>query len=393
MLWSLAAVQFTHIVDFMIMMPLGPQLTELFQLNMAEFGLLVSAYSLAAGASGLLTSLFIDRFERRKALLTLYGCFALATLACGLAPTYGTLMAARVLAGIFGGVLGALVQTIVGDAIPYQRRGQAMGTVMSAFSLSTVAGVPASLWMASQWGWHMPFIVIAAVSVVVLLASWKLVPHLDGHVQTGPNARSGWQTLQAVVNEPRHWHAFALSGIMMVGSFSIIPYITLFTTINLGISADKIPLIYLIGGVATFFTARLWGRMADDLGKVKVYRLLVVLSILPMMGLTHLQSSNLPLLILITTAFFVLVSGRMVPGMALLTATPPPALRGGFMSVNNAIMSMSMGLASWLGGVLTSRAPNGMVVGYEHCGWLALGSSLVLLWWVGKLPQPQAQSA
>jgi predicted MFS family arabinose efflux permease len=158
MLWCLAAVQFTHIVDFMVMMPLGPQLTALFHLSDAQFGLLVSAYSLAAGASGLTASLFVDRFERRQALTFLYAGFALATLACGLAPTYGALMMARVLAGIFGGVLGSLVQTIVGDAIPYQRRGAAMGTVMSAFSLSTVAGVPASLFLASHWGWHVPFI-------------------------------------------------------------------------------------------------------------------------------------------------------------------------------------------------------------------------------------------
>jgi predicted MFS family arabinose efflux permease len=146
-----------------------------------------------------------------------------------------------------------------------------------------------------------------------------------------------------------------------------------------------VPLIYLFGGVATLFTSRLWGRLADSWGKVKTYRLLVLLSVVPMMALTHLSSGELPLLITVTTAFFVLVSGRMVPGMALLTATPPNHLRGGFMSVNNAIMSGSMGLAAWLGGVLISRSPTGQVLNYEHCGWLALATSGLLLWWVGKL--------
>jgi predicted MFS family arabinose efflux permease len=391
MLWCLAAVQFTHIVDFMVMMPLGPQLTALFHLSDAQFGLLVSAYSLAAGASGLTASLFVDRFERRKALTYLYAGFALATLACGLAPTYIGLMVARVLAGIFGGVLGSLVQTIVGDAIPYQRRGAAMGTVMSAFSISTVAGVPASLWLASHWGWHVPFIAIAVASLGILLGAMSFVPRLDGHVAQTGHGKSAWHALRDVITVPKHWLAFGLSGVMMIGSFSIIPYITIFTTTNLGLTADQVPLIYLFGGVATFFTSRLWGRLADTWGKVKTYRLLVLLSVVPMMALTHLTpeltQGNLPLLVAITTAFFVLVSGRMVPGMALLTATPPNHLRGGFMSVNNAIMSASMGAAAWLGGALISRSPTGQVLNYGHCGWLALASSAILLWWVGKLAE------
>ena len=387
MLWCLAAIQFTHIVDFMVMMPLGPQLTHIFQLTDAQFGLLVSAYSLAAGASGLTASLFVDRFERRRALTVLYTCFALATLACSLAPTYGALMVARILAGIFGGVLGSLVQTIVGDSIPYQRRGAAMGTVMAAFSLSTVAGVPGSLWLASHWGWHMPFIAIALASLLILVLAMAQVPRLDGHVAQKGHGKSAWQALHAVISVPRHWLAFGMSGVMMIGSFSIIPYITIFTTTNLGITAEQVPLIYLFGGVATFFTSRLWGRLSDSWGKVKTFRLLITLSVIPMMALTHLQSGSLPLLIAITTAFFVLVSGRMVPGMALLTATPSNELRGGFMSVNNAIMSGAMGAAAWLGGALISRSPTGQVLNYEYCGWLALGSSAVLLWWVGKLAE------
>ncbi len=385
MLWCLAAIQFTHIVDFMIMMPLGPQLTHLFQLSDAQFGLLVSVYSLAAGVSGLTASLFIDRVERKRSLAVLYAGFVLATLACGLAPTYATLMVARVLAGVFGGVLGSLVQTIVADTIPYQRRGQAMGVVMAAFSISTVAGVPLSLWLATHWGWHMPFIAIALASSVILVGAWKVVPVLDGHLKSPSQSQSAWQSLHAVISVPMHWRAFGLSGVMMLGSFSIIPYITIYTTTNLGITADQVPWIYLLGGVATLFTSRLWGRLADTMGKVKVYRMLVVLAVLPMMALTHLQTGHLALLLVVTTAFFVLVSGRMVPGMALLSATPAPHLRGSFMSVNNAVMSGGMGLASWIGGVLISRGADGHVIGYERCGWLALVTSALLIGWVGRL--------
>jgi len=384
LLWSLAAVQFTHIVDFMVMMPLGPQLTHLFSLSDAQFGLLVSAYSLAAGVSGLLASLVIDRFERKRALLALYAGFAVSTLACGLAPTYGALMAARIAAGVFGGVLGALVQTIVGDSIAFDRRGRAMGVVMASFSLATVAGVPASLWLASQGGWHWPFIAIAAACIPVWLIALQVVPSLRGHL-AGAAGGSSFNQLAGVLAEPNHWRAFGLSILMVMGSFSIIPYITIYTTTNLGLTQAQVPLIYLVGGVATFFTARIWGQLADRYGKVLVFRLISVVAVLPMLALTHLTAVSVPWLIVVTTAFFVFVSGRMVPGMALLTAAPPPAMRGAFMSVNGALQSGAMGLAAWLGGALISRTPDGLVQGYGRTGWLALCTTVLMVWWVGQL--------
>lgn len=384
LLWSLAAVNFTHIVDFMVMMPLGPQLTHLFALTDAQFGLLVSAYSLSAGLSGLLVSMVIDRFERKRALLLVYGGFIIATLACGLAPSYGALMAARVAAGCFGGVLGALVQTIVGDAVPFERRGQAMGLVMSAFSLSTVAGVPLSLLLAARWGWHVPFFAIAAASLLIWVGAWRSVPLLRGHM-AGVSAQPPITQLRRVLSEPNHWRAFTLSMLMLTGSFSIIPYITIYTTANVGLSTEQVPYVYLAGGLATLFTARLWGRLTDRWGKVPMFRVISLAAVLPMMALTHLPAVPLPILLVVTTAFFVFVSGRMVPGMALLTAAPEPAMRGSFMSVNGALQSAAMGLSAWLGGLMISRSPDGLVEGYGQAGWLALASTLLMVWWVGRL--------
>jgi predicted MFS family arabinose efflux permease len=384
LLWSLAAINFTHIVDFMVMMPLGPQLTKLFHLSDAQFGLLVSAYSLAAGLSGLLISMVIDRFERKRALLWVYGGFALATLACGLAPSYGALMAARVCAGVFGGVLGALVQTIVGDAVPFERRGQAMGQVMSAFSLATVAGVPLSLWMAGTWGWHMPFFAIAAVSGLVMLLAWRSVPPLRGHL-TGVSAQPPLAQLRRVLAEPNHWRAFVLSMLMLSGSFCIIPYITIYTTTNVGLRQEQVPYVYLAGGLATLFTARLWGKLTDRWGKVPMFRLISLAAVVPMLALTHLPVVPLPVLLVVTTAFFVFVSGRMVPGMALLTAAPEPSMRGSFMSVNGALQSAAMGVSAWVGGLMISRSPDGLVQGYGRAGWLAMLSTLMIVWLVGRL--------
>lgn len=384
LLLALAGVQFTHIVDFMVMMPLGPQLTRLFAISDAQFGLLVSAYTLSAGASGLLAVTYIDRFERKRLLLGLYAGFALATLACGLAPSYALLMAARIAAGAFGGVLGALVQTMVADAVPFERRGRAMGVVMSSFALSTVAGVPASLWLAQQFDWHAPFVAIAALSAGIWAMSLRVLPRLDGHLQAQRGV-SALSALGRVLAEPNHWTAFALSAMVMGASFVIIPYITLYGTANVGIAEADVPTIYLVGGVATFFTARLWGVLADRFGKRQVFQALALVAVVPMMTLTHLGPVPLWVMVIVTTGFFVFVSGRNVPGMALISAAARPELRGSFLSLNGSVQSAAMGVAALVGGLLISRDAHGHVAGYGNAGWVALGCSVAALWLASRL--------
>ena len=195
LLLTLAAIQFTHILDFMIMMPLGPHLTRSFNLSVSQFGLLVSAYTLAAGASGLLAALFIDRFERKSLFLVLYGLFGLSTLACGLAQSYEALLVARTLAGIFGGIQSGLVHTMVADLVPFERRGKAMGILMTAFSASTVMGVPLGLLIADQWNWHVPFVVIAGASAVLVVLGQRLLPVMNTHLKQAGERPSVWAGL------------------------------------------------------------------------------------------------------------------------------------------------------------------------------------------------------
>jgi predicted MFS family arabinose efflux permease len=241
-----------------------------------------------------------------------------------------------------------------------------------------------SLWLASRWGWHVPFFAIALVSVVIWLAAWRSVPVLRTHM-TGVSAQPPLTQLKRVLSDANHWRAFALSMLMLSGSFSIIPYITIYTTANVGLSADQVPFVYFAGGIATLFTARLWGRLTDRWGKVRMFRFISLMAVLPMLALTHLPVVPLPVLLIVTTAFFVFVSGRMVPGMALLTAAPEPAMRGSFMSVNGALQSVAMGLSAWIGGLMISRSPDGLVQGYGRAGWFALVTTLLMVWWVGRL--------
>ncbi len=383
LLLTLAGIQFTHIVDFMVMMPLGPQFTQLFRISDAQFGLLVSAYTFSAGASGLLASLYVDRFGRKKLLLSLYVLFGLATLACGIAPTYESLMAARIAAGAFGGVLSALSQTIVADTIPFERRGRAMAIVMSSFSAATVLGVPLSLFLAAHLGWHAPFIMLAVLCAVLAVISWMTMPALTDHLQRRP--ASGWSNIGQVLKDPNHQKAFAFSALLMFAGFTIIPYITIYITTNGGLTPQQVPYVYLCGGAATLVTARWIGRLTDKVGKATMFRRTALLTIVPLFLMTLSAPWGIWVILAVSTSFFICMSGRMIPGMAIITSAANPALRGTFMALNSSVQSAAMGLAAFIGGLIISRDAQGLVQHYWGNALVGVAASLLSLWLVGKL--------
>jgi predicted MFS family arabinose efflux permease len=384
LLLTLAGIQFTHILDFMIMMPLGPQLRQVFGISDAQFGLLVSAYTFSAGASGLLAAFYVDRFGRKKLLLILYALFALSTLACGLAPTYESLMGARIAAGVFGGVLSALSQTIVGDVIPPERRGQAMGIVMSSFSISTVAGVPLGLFLAAHFNWHVPFLAIAAASGLLMLFAWQTLPLMRDHLKAARKVSPLVNFVDTLQNRD-HQKALLFTFLMMFVGFVVIPYITLYTTSNGQLTMQQVPYIYLVGGIATLATARLIGRATDARGKLPVFRFLTLLTIIPVIGMTVSAPLGFYGILASSTLFFVLMSGRMIPGMAIVTSACNPAQRGTFMALNSAMQSLGMSTAAFLGGLIIGRDAQGLVLHYWGNGLVGLAASLVSFWLVGKL--------
>jgi len=272
-LFALAGIQFTHILDFMIMMPLGPQFISAFQINTHQFGLLISSYTFAAAIAGVFATYYIDRFERRKLLLTLYIAFTLATLACGLATSYETLFLARALAGVFGGILGSLVQTIVADTIPFERRGKAIGTVMAAFSVSTVAGVPLSLFLANHisfLGWRAPFIFIALLASAIFWLGYQFIPSIAGHLAHKADGNRFRQIYRLVIQRD-HLIAFGFMALIMLTGFSVIPYIALYFTMNVGVPDAYISLVYLFGGIASLLSSRYIGSLADRYGKERTF--------------------------------------------------------------------------------------------------------------------------
>ncbi len=384
LLLTLAGIQFTHILEFMIMMPLGPQFTALFGISNAQFGLLVSAYTLSAGFSGLMAATYIDRFGRKQLLLSMYSLFGLATLACAFAPDYVWLMVARVAAGLFGGVLSALSQTIVADVIPFERRGRAMSVVMTSFSVSTVAGVPLGLFLAAHFNWHAPFVGIAALVGLLALGAWQTLPRLDAHLHH-PERVSVWRGIGQVLAEPNHLKAFAVSGLMMFAAFSVIPYITIYLQSNAGMQAAEVPWIYLCGGLATLLSARYFGRLTDRVGKVRMFQRLALAVTVPLMATTLSQGLPLWGLLAISTLFFTVMSGRMIPGMAMISSAVEPRLRGTFMTLNSAVQSASMGLAALVAGLIIGRDAQGGLTLYWVAGLLGVVASLLSVWLAGHL--------
>ena len=376
LLLTLAGIQFTHVVDFMIMMPLGPQLTALFLISDAQFGLLVSAYTLAAGVSGLLAAFFVDRFERKRLLLSLYAMFALTTLGCALAPTYGMLMLARVAAGMFGGILSAMTQTVIGDVIPFARRGRATGLVMTSFSLATVVGVPSGLFLANHAGWHSSFIAIAVACLLVGAMALVSLPTLDKHVAQA-RGQDVLFAVRGVWADQNHRRALAMSSAMMFAAFTVIPYITIYMQSNQVLLPTEIPFIYLSGGVVTLLSARWIGMLTDRVGKRKMFQRMLLLSMVPMTITTLMQPLPLPVVLLVSSALFFFMNARMIPGMALLTSAAQPQFRGAFMSLNGAVQSMSIGLATWIGGLLIQRNPQGQVTHYWLCALVGVSASLL----------------
>ncbi len=384
LLLTLAAIQFSHVLDFMIMMPLGPMLMDELGITTHEFGLLVASYSFSAAFSGLFAATFVDRFERKRFLLVIFVLFGLATLACAIAPGYTTLLIARGLAGAFGGVLGALVQTIVGDTIPFARRAKASGTVAAAFSFSTVAGVPLSLWLASMFHWRAPFVFIVVLVVIFLFIAHRTLPELRHHLSQEKRAHP-FIDLFAVMRDPNHWRAMTLSAMIIFSGFTVIPYITVYAVNNIAISQHDIAYIYLVGGAATLFTARAIGQWADAAGKVKVYRIVAFFAMLPILLVTQVEHASLALWLVFTTLFFVLVSGRFIPAMAIITSAAQPKLRGTFMSLNATVQSLAMGLAATLSGYIITQDASGHVVGYGNVGYVAVAANLLAMWFVSRI--------
>lgn len=386
LLWLLALTQFTIIMDFMIMMPLGPQIMSAFAIGPAAFATAVSAYAWCAGLSGLFAATYIDRFDRKKLLLVVYVLFALSNLGCALAPTFFALQAARAFAGLTAGVLGSIVMAVVSDVIPQSRRGAATGIVMTSFSLAAVFGVPVGIALGAAFGWEWPFFLLAALSALIWAVALRIVPTLTGHLrkQASPLTQV-LPELFGLLLHPPYVRAFVLTGMVTGASMLVIPFMAPMLVANHGIAPAQLSWIYMAGGMATFFTARIIGRLSDRLGAIRTFRAIALFSIVPLMFVTHLPALSLLAMIVLFPLLMISMSGRFIPLQALMTTVPKPAERGAFLSVNSAVQSLGTGLGAWLGGMMLASGPRGEILGYGTNGWVAAAVTLIAVAWIGQV--------
>jgi DHA1 family inner membrane transport protein len=368
----LASVNFTHILDFMIMMPLGNYLMPYFHISPRQFSFLVGAYPLTAFFSGFAAAFFVDRVDRKKVLVFAYIGFLLGTLACGLAPSYGLLLAARILTGLFGGLIGAQVLAIVADLFGYERRGAAMGAVMSSFAIASTIGVPFALYLSNIFSWHAPFIFVAILGTAIIPLLVKFIPGMAGHMQPKDDDAHRFQVLLNVVENREQRLALLFSALIMMGHFLIIPFINPYLEFNKHYSRDLTPMIYFFGGVSSFVAALALGRFSDKVGKLRIFSWSVLFSFGMVWIITNLPILPFSIVILFFAIWFVVATGRAVTAQAMITNVVKPEQRGSFMTFNSSVQQLGTGAASLISGFIVYKDSVGKLYHYEWVGYLSI---------------------
>jgi predicted MFS family arabinose efflux permease len=374
----LAFLQFTVILDFMIISPLGAVLMPELRITPAQFGLVVSSYAFSAGAAGLLAAGFADRFDRKKLLLFFYCGFMLGTLLCGIAHSYQFLLFARMITGVFAGVIGSTVFAITTDLFSYQLRGRVMGVVQTAFAASSVAGIPLGLYLSNRWGWNAPFLLIVAICALVAIAAARYLRPIDAHLRL-PQDRNPLHHFFHTVTTPRYLQGFATTALLSTGGFMLMPYASAYSVHNLGIALGRLPLVYLITGVCSMIAGPLIGRASDAYGKFLMFCFGCVATIIMVTIYTHLGVTSIAVVILVNSLLFVGVSSRMISASALISAIPQPADRGSYMSISSSIQQISGGIAATVGGLIVTQTATGALVDFDIVGYVLVGSTLITL--------------
>jgi len=377
----LAFLQFTVVLDFMILSPLGAILMRDLAVAPAQFGLVVSAYAFSAAISGLLAAGFADRFDRKRLLLFFYTGFVVGTLLCGFAPSYKFLLGARTVTGLFGGVIGSISMAIVADLFPLEARGRVMGFVMTAFAGSQVLGIPIGLYLSNAWGWHAPFLMIAGVSTVVGCVIFTTLRPVDAHLSKRTD-RHPLHHLIATVQKPRHQWGFAATMLLALGGYMLMPFGSAFSVHNLGIPLDKLPMIYMATGVAALFAGPLMGRLSDAVGKYRTFAAGSLVAIGIVLYYTRLGVTPIGVVMAINVAMFSAISARMVSAQALASAIPAPQDRGAYMSISSSMQQLAGGVASSCAGLLVTQHGDGPLEHYERLGYVvatAMATTIVMM--------------
>ena len=374
----LAFLQFTVVLDFMIMSPMGAILMPALNMSPTQFGLVVSIYALSAGTSGLLAAGFADRYDRKKLLMIFYSGFIIGTLLCGLAPNYLFLLLARMITGLFGGVVGSVVLAIVADLFAFEKRGQVMGYIQTAFAGSQVLGIPAGLYFSNKWGWHAPFFMIVIISLIVGIFIQRYLQPINAHLKMKTD-KNPFHHFKATLMNKKYLLAFSATALLSLGGFMLMPFGSDYTVHNLGIDLANLPLMYLITGVATIFVGPLVGLLSDKIGKFPTFIFGSALTIVMVLIYTHLGVTPLLMVVAVNSLLFIGIFSRIIPSQAMTSAVPAPTDRGAFMSVSSSLQYISGGVAAAFAGTIVARGEDGTILHFDTLGYILVGATLFTL--------------
>jgi predicted MFS family arabinose efflux permease len=382
----LAFLQFTIILDFMIISPLGAIVMPALGISPRQFGWAVSSYAFSAALSGLAAAGFADRFDRKRLLLFFYGGFVLGTALCALAPSYHFLLLARIVTGFFGGVIGSVVLAIATDLFPLEMRGRVMGSIQTAFAAAQVLGLPAGIYFANRWNWHGPFVAIIAVALPVSFVIILYMKPVNAHLQL-KQEHSPWRHLASTLFEPKYALAFAATTLLATGGYMLMPFGSAYIVNNVHLSLDNLPTIYLVTGLCTVFTGPLIGKASDRFGKFQTFFFGTILSVIQVVIWTNLGPASLTTVIVINVLLFIGIFSRMIPSQALISAIPEVTKRGSFNAISASLQQFSGGIASAAAGLIVVQSAIGQLQHFNWLGYVVIASAvlaLILMYFIHK---------
>jgi len=384
-LYTLALINFTHIIDSMLIMPLGDIFIELYDITAAQYSILVSAYAMGAVITGLIAIFYLDVFDRKKALMIAYAGFGVGTFLCAFAQSYHMLLSLRLLTGLFGGVLGSIVLSIVSDIYKFEERGRAMGILTGAFAAASALGVPFGIYLAAQGSWQLPFICIGVLAIFVSI--WIVVgfPSMQGHLEKVRSDRNFKNILGDILTDMNQVNALMAGFVLILGHFLIIPFISPYLIKNVGFSQMEITYQFFFGGIATVFTSPIIGRAVDKYGFMKVFVVMVLFSFIPTVLITQMSFMPIAWAVCITTLFFIGGVGRMIPANTIISASAPTANRGSFMSFKSMMQQLAIAIASFISGAIVFIGEDGLYENYEYVGYLSILICLAAIYFLNRL--------
>ncbi len=368
----LALTQFTVVLDFMVMSPLGDMLMKSMSLTTSQFGFAVSAYAFSAGISGLLTAGFADRFDRKKLLLFFYVGFIAGTLFCGLASTYFMLIAARIVTGLFGGVIGSISLAIMADLFPLHQRGRAMGFIQMGFGASQVLGIPIGLYIANHWGWQSPFFMIACLATIIWLTVMLKLHPVTNHLAL-KSEKTALKHLWHTLKERHYRVGFLTTALLSLGGFMMMPWGSAFAVNNLHVTYEQLPVLFMVGGVASLLIMPLVGKLSDKIDKAKIFTVAAIWMMVIVVIYTNLTPVPFWIVMIMNLLMMIGIMSRMVPAIALVSSLPQMQDRGAFMSINSSLQQIAGGIAAGVGGlIVVQKTKTSSLQHYDTLGYVIL---------------------